>query len=340
MASGAGKTHLLYHLIAGTILPLSHGGQQACAVLLDLDGNFSVLRLAQQMLFEVADFRRRHREQQQQVPEPEQEEPSEATASHETSDYETIRTAMHHLHILHPQSLPATISQLRGLSSYLMSPSAHPSFERTVGLLALDSVSAFYWQTRAEAEDAALLAATTKTTTVTASSTPGYGELAAAIRDVQEEFRCPVVVTSRHIPGGSARFQKTHSEAPGNTAGGLPGGLASKLPTLPRIWLTSLPAIRLLVRRPPVRRVPVTVTKFGGVAEARRESDKRQVVVDRGRFECVLGVGMGIVEERALGRVRSLGKDGFTFWIGAEGVRLGNDRDDEVEDGVVKEGLD
>lgn len=72
------------------------------------------------------------------------------------SGLETLQALTHnalkHVHIQRPQSSRQLIATLRSLSSRLLCKNEHKSFERSVGLIILDSADAFYWQDRLESE--------------------------------------------------------------------------------------------------------------------------------------------------------------------------------------------
>lgn len=60
--------------------------------------------------------------------------------------------ALDHVHVHRPQSSHQLLATLHSLTEYLLRKQEHKSFERSVGLIVLDSADAFYWQDRARSE--------------------------------------------------------------------------------------------------------------------------------------------------------------------------------------------
>lgn len=281
MHPGGGATHLLYYMCAQAVLPVQHGGKQACTVIVDADGAFSVARLASQLASLV----------------PQTLEVDEATLQ------TTVSTALKHVHVFHPQTLAGAIATMDSLPAYLFDQQRHWSSDRQVGFVALDTASAFYWQDRAEVEDAAFQSTTMAGET--AASTPGpsgYNTLASCLKAASRTFNCPIIVTSWHLGTTPVTHQQQQYAS----------GIRSFRSTFSGAF-AQLPALRFVIRRAPVSKFPVGIT----VTNALREAGDRQKVVDEGRFECFVNEwGM---EERGLSGV---GRSGFAFIIGAEGVML------------------
>lgn len=268
---GDGKTHIIYHLAAISVLPKVLGGQQAAVVLLDTDCSFSVPLLAQQI---------------QRIA---------AAKQPESNNIDTLVTqSLKHVHIFRPQSLLSTIANVRSLQTYLFNPTLHYSFDRPIGFIALDSASAFYWQARAETEDAALLASTSNNNTKPSD----YVQLAAVLKNASRILNAPIVFTTWYLGP---------SKKPGADAN-------SFRPSLPPPW-QSLATLRLVVKRAEVRKLPMEIS----VVEATRESQLRQKVVDVGKFECF--VNEWGLEERIVRKLQE-GRTGFEFFVTAEGVRI------------------
>lgn len=276
---GAGKTHLLYHLTAKAILPTNLGGRQACAMIIDADGKFSVPRLAQQMAHTLK------------------------THAKDTQDksalHETIVTSLKHVHIFSPQSMASTVTTIQFLQSYLFNANRHHSFDRAVAFIALDSASAFYWQTKSDAEKASLLHKQAPPPT-------GYIQLAAALKNASRIFNCPIIFTCWHL-------------GPVKKTPGFGQGTRALRPSLPTPW-QGVPTLRLVVQRVPVRKLPVEIT----VEEALRESEMRQKVVEQGRFECFVNDwGM---DERTMQKFHAQAA-GFEFRIVRDGLHLAEDEE-------------
>jgi len=223
---------------------------------------------------------------------------------------QVVSSALRHVHIFRPQSLVSTVATLDSLPNYLFDKSKHFSFDRRVGLLALDSASAFYWLEKAEEEDAAFLAATSSIREPQGQKPPGaktvseYTALATALKSASKVFSCPVVITTWHL-GPTASTAQFH-------AGSSSSSSRSLRPSLPAPMAT-LPTLRLVMQRKAVRKFPPGVR----VEEALREAGDRLKAVEEGRFEanvCEWGV-----EERTLAELKRLG-GGFGLKIGREGV--------------------
>lgn len=289
LSPGDGKTHILYHLTIMAVSPARLGGKQACVVIIDMDGNFSIPRLAHLMENYI---RRQDSNESEDVP------------------GSIVQDSLQHVHVLRPQSLAATIAAVRALPMYLLNANKHHSFERSVSFIALDTLTAFYWQSKAEHDDAKLLDSITNDPTM-AYQPATYAQLAAAIQHSSKALQTLVIAMTRSI--GQAR---------GNVPEHFPE-IHSFKPPLPSPWLT-LPTLRLVVHRSPVRNLPVGVT----LGEARRESALRQKVVERGQFVCF--VNEWVMDETQRARLRQ--KDHcFKFFVNADRVGFDDEEDEELE---------
>ncbi|KAI7306936.1 hypothetical protein KC315_g14001 [Hortaea werneckii] len=289
-ASGGGKTHILYSLTAIAVCPKSSGGREACAIILDTDGTFSVDRLAQQIKKHLT--------------------PDRTTSSleeHSDTDLDdAIFSCLKHVHLFRPQSLTSTILTLEDLPSHLFNPTNHHSYDRTVGFIALDSLSTFYWQQRSAEEEATLHALTEPPSSHQPPSSKPYQHLTTALRTATRTFSCPAIFTTWHLgPTSQNQGPEPHR---------------SLRPALP-VPTSQLPLLRLIVRRKPVRKFPVGMK----IQEALREAEDRQRAVEEGRFECF--VNEWGVDERTLQRLSQSGTGtaGFGFRIGADGVDVDAD---------------
>ncbi|KAH6633678.1 hypothetical protein C7974DRAFT_453128 [Boeremia exigua] len=135
--SGAGKTSLLYLIIAHAILPPSFpsiphlNGHDAAIILLDPLHHFSVPRLATTILSLLTSH----------LPAP---------VDPDTKSALTTLTArcLAHVHIFHPTSWPSLLATLRALPTYLFT-APHPSAHRRIHSLLLDDADAFTASLRA-----------------------------------------------------------------------------------------------------------------------------------------------------------------------------------------------
>lgn len=285
LAPGGGKSHLLYYLCARATLPISLNGKQSCVIIIDTDGTFGVDRLATQL---VLCIRKHHPEA-------------------DTADInETIQTCLKHTHTFRPQSLASTTATLASLPEYLFDRTRHFSFDRAVTFIALDSASAFYWQDKAEMEDAAVLAPTT-TGSKPAPTQSGYAALATALKAACKAFNCPAIFSSWYL-GAATPQQQQHSSHTRSFRPPLPAPMAN------------LPTLLLVVQRKAVRKLPPGIS----ITEALREAPMRQKAVLEGGFECF--VNEWDLHEAVVRKLRECG-GGFGFRIVDEGVVV----DDESE---------
>jgi DNA-repair protein XRCC2 len=110
-----GKSHLLYWFLSSCIIPLARGGWEKTAFIFDLDNTFNVLRLKTLLNRRLA-------------------EPSAAMVS----------SCLARLCVLRPSSSLHLATSLMNMQGYMASH--FPNNE--LGLVAIDSLSAFYWQDR------------------------------------------------------------------------------------------------------------------------------------------------------------------------------------------------
>lgn len=196
----------------------------------------------------------------------------------------SITTALSHLHIFRPQSLSSLIATLETLPTYFLSAS-HPSLHRPLAFIALDSLTAFHWQSKAADEDRAFANQHPPSSPTTGSpSTKPDKDLPKTLLRAASLLSASVVFTSHSLANYN---QNTNT----NTK-------------------TPRPTVRLSLHRRPVRSFPPTIS----ISEARREASDRQRAVDAAGWEVsVLEPG---AEQRAL---RSMG---FGFKITNEGVEV------------------
>lgn len=134
--SAAGKTSLLYLIIAQAILPTEispaiplRGGQQATVVLFDPLNHFRVPRLVQVALHLLT---------------------TRLAAAGIQIDHgiksnlkQALRRSLCHLHIFRPPSWPSLLATLRSLPAYLFDPNRHESLHRCVHSVILEDMDAF-----------------------------------------------------------------------------------------------------------------------------------------------------------------------------------------------------
>jgi len=261
-APGSGTTHIIYLLTATTILPTSLGGKQSCVAILDTDNTFSVHRLIQQLRLAL----------------PPSTPPS------------TISTALLHVHIFRPQSLISLHATLQSLPNYFLR-GTHPSTQRPLSFLALDSLTTFHWQTKAADEDRVFAYQHPPTTTTTSEPSPSNPtsassnisglDIPALLLSIATTLSTPLLLTSHS------------TQAATNT---------------PR---SALPTLRFTVSRRAVRNFPPTIS----VLEALREAGDRQRAVEASNWEI------------RVSDAGSLRGKGFDFRITDEGLQVEGGRE-------------
>lgn len=133
----SGKTHFLYHLIITSILPstvldVSSGSWDKAAVIFDTDGTFSLFRLRELLLSRLSSLLK-------------------AKLQNDTHPVllETIaKTSLARVHVFQPTSSVQLAASLLNLPNYHVEHLP----EDTIGLVAVDSISSFYWPDRFTAE--------------------------------------------------------------------------------------------------------------------------------------------------------------------------------------------
>ncbi|KAF2812390.1 uncharacterized protein BDZ99DRAFT_439485 [Mytilinidion resinicola] len=224
---GAGKTSLIYYIIAVAILPSTYsstpiGGQSSAVVVLDTDNRFRVERLVEVMASYVSSRLRAAGIPQQQ---------------NTDGMRDLIHACLAHVHIFHLQTMHSLLATLKSLPEYLESRTAHRSAHRRLHSIFLDSASAFFWPTRAAEENG--------TSPVTAMET--YALLARELTTVSQRFCCAVVASAWDVGAGQLFTQRLRA-------------------SLPMSW-SSFPTLRLALRRVPVPRFTVGMTVQEAEAE-------------------------------------------------------------------------
>ncbi|KAF7436929.1 hypothetical protein PC9H_003763 [Pleurotus ostreatus] len=130
--SASGKSHLVYHLVSHCIIPPEYedcalGGWGKAAMVFDSDNTFSIARVKQILLKRL--------------------ESRFATQPHLwTAEWRSdiVEKCLDHLHIFKPSSSIQLAATLRNLPAYHTDNLPHTD----IGVLAVDSINAFYWMDR------------------------------------------------------------------------------------------------------------------------------------------------------------------------------------------------
>ncbi|KAB2108811.1 hypothetical protein AG0111_0g3169 [Alternaria gaisen] len=207
--SGAGKTSLLYFMIAHAILPptfraVSVGGQGVAVVLFDPLHHFSILRLAETMLSLV--------NSQLLSTDLEINEPLRVDVKI------MVKAALQHLHIFYPKSWPSLLATLDSLPDYLLNQTTpHKSMHHRIQSIVLEDIDAFIWSIR-----------NTNTSSVSMSSNTlamASTQLITRLTKLIKLFSCGAVLTSQSTSQSSYR------------------------PALPTSWPQGTSVTRLAIRR-------------------------------------------------------------------------------------------
>ena len=184
------------------------------------------------------------------------------------------------------------------LRDYLFDTSAHASSHRRIHSIILSSASAFYWPDRCDVDTANALNATSGSTFPNQKSQSGYVKLASNLRSISSELSCPVIYTTWNL--SAVQLDSTAIR-----------------PSLPTPW-PSLPTLRLIIQRRPVRKLPGAVS----AEEALRDREDRNAAVAEGWFDVFVN-GYGSEEWPDYireGLRRTGGNGGFAVRIKREGM--------------------
>jgi hypothetical protein len=248
--TGAGKSQLIYYIIAMAILPDIHSatmldGKNSAVILLNTEAHFDVERLVQIMTSLIE---------------------SKASETPITNIQDLIERSLQHLHIFQPRSMSAMLDTLSSLQVYLFDLSAHFSSQRAIHSIIIDSASAFYWETRAalENERVATLDATAPGASTSAMARPSpnsYALLVNRLRSLQQTFNCAVIAaTTAFTYKDAATGDRT-------------------IRTLPAPW-ASFPTAKLLLKREEVRKFAIGISW----EDALKDRRLRQAAVEQGHF--------------------------------------------------------
>ncbi|KAF1989798.1 hypothetical protein K402DRAFT_461120 [Aulographum hederae CBS 113979] len=336
---GTGKTHLLYLVVSLAILPSTYAGfnlkgKGGATVVFDSDGRFEVEKLVQVMRQHIklcyeeslsaweealqaatAEYCETHDREEDAalLPEPVQHRPK---AIPEDEVETLIKSCLRHVHIFRPQSLTSLVSTLMSLQAYLFDRELHSSAHRPLHSIILDSASAFYWQTKAE-EDNARLGITFDPAIGSDSSTDNsvsileasqlkalHQKVVTLLRSLQSTFSCTILYTSWST-------QVPDSNNPRN--------LQLRPYLAPPFF--HFPILRLALSRASVPPFAPTMS----VLEALHERGERQEVVEEGLF--VASVDQYAVDGWDKGTKDALreGAGEFEFVIQGKGVWIKED---------------
>ncbi|EXJ94795.1 hypothetical protein A1O1_03193 [Capronia coronata CBS 617.96] len=207
LKSAAGKTSLLYYLCAVATLPKAVGGKASTVVYIDSDGRFSATRLMQIMQHHMVTTRTQRQDTNDgttgttdiegtTTTDAQVSEGAITTAKDNDADRDIALEALQHIHVFRPQSSSQVMSVLNSLPDYLLDGSRHSSIYRRLGLVVVDSATAFYWQDRFDRDMWRLDAAAGGGPASQPSPVPTTAQIIDGLKAVQDRFECVVVFSS------------------------------------------------------------------------------------------------------------------------------------------------
>lgn len=189
---GSGKTHLLYHLIAVAILP-SHlygvplSGKGGTIVFLDADLRFDICRLSQV----IRSYINQRLAVENTVRSGDLPIRQNRIALNDID--KLIEDVLKHVHVIRQRSMDGLLESLEKLPRYLLTKGNHFSEKRHLHSILIDSVNAFYWESRIEDNTKGTCAAPNTGMSYTKTS---YTKLARLLHRMQALFACMVVATT------------------------------------------------------------------------------------------------------------------------------------------------
>jgi hypothetical protein len=171
---------LCYLLTAIAVLPRTLNGKEEVVVWLDTDGGFSAKRMQVVLLNFIS---------------------AHSTRSNHEENIASSYEALRHIHVFRLQSSSQLVSTLEYLAEYLLNYHGDlPSFSgsRCLGMVVLDSTTAFTWQERLEMEVARFEAMGVDGKVDLNRLRPRYGvfEVVNALKKLQKLFDCVVIFTT------------------------------------------------------------------------------------------------------------------------------------------------
>ncbi|KAJ5288916.1 hypothetical protein N7478_001946 [Penicillium angulare] len=320
--SAAGKSQLLYHLTALAVLPREYGripigGQDAAAIFIDADDRFDVQRL--QMIARGIMQKALKSFQAQ-------EEQESETAAVSTDDIEAvIISALKHVHVFRPQSSFALIATLSNLDTCLYDVSRHYSASRPIQMLAIDSVTAFFWQDKlrdnlARAEELGLPNEEIDKLRDQMKSfhfVDLYAEIVRELKRLQALFGCNVVYTTT-VSGARPIKKATDQDDPLGPYDLPPSRTPALRSALPAPWGT-FPVLRLVVQRDPVRSFPPSMSAH----DAKKDASMRQSAVSQGKFSAYVNAwGREEWPRRVIDGLKPYNDGSFAFYVREHAIEI------------------
>jgi hypothetical protein len=189
-SSASTTTALLYHLTALAILPTQYSGKSSAAIWIDTTQSFSALRLSTALKHIL---------------------PTSTTTLSPTQLSNITTSSLKHLYIISPPSSTSFLHTLHHLPAHIHEHISIASPNRPLGLLILNSTTAFHHQDRFSTELTRLEAGATSTNTNTPSR---QSQVIAAVKTIQTEFDCAVILTSQPPSQSNPSDQRAPNSTP------------------------------------------------------------------------------------------------------------------------------
>lgn len=218
-----------------------------------------------------------------------------------------VKDGLSHVHVLRPQSSAQLIAMLKMLPDYLLSPDKHHSQQRPLGLVVLDSATAFYWTDRADAEVARLSDPGASAPPSTAS------QVMLHLKEIETTFECTVILTT---DASLQRKTRTRLDPTIRTVAESPMPPQNEH-TFQDLW-TNFAAVTFDVHRVPVPQFAPAMT----IEECTRDQPRRLDALQQGRYRAqFLWTGKESSDLKEDMRKLQNG-EGFGFKITTQGVEL------------------
>ena len=322
--SASGKSQLLYYLIAVAILPRSFGessigGHEAAVVLIDADDRFDAgaLRTVARGIAREA----KGSKGSKGLSDSDGNNPAQGPSDDELE--KVVSSALQHVHVFRPQSSSALLATLCALDAYLFNISCHHSASRPLQMIAIDSVTAFFWQDRLRDEVARTEDIGRPRTEIDQEREQKqvfylsdlYSQLVTELKRLQGRFGCTVVYTATASSGRPSINSSYSALGPYDRS---PSRTPSLRSALPAPW-GIFPTLRLVVHRDLVRSFPPATSAH----DARKDAPMRQKVVRQGKFSAwVNSWGREEWPRRVADSVDALNGGCFSFYVRETGMKI------------------
>lgn len=284
--SSQGETNLQLYLAAFSVLERGYGGKEAAVVWIDNALRFSAARFSHILQCHLAT-----------------QAPCLSFQNRESLSH----AALQHVHVFRPQSSVQFIKTLKDIPNYLLDCNNHVSGNRPLGLLVIDTATAFHWQDRLDAVTAELKRNTTETQSGGSSTTDSRtGEVIACLKAIQQSFSCIILFTT--IPTAKANYNPSESTQI----------QSNRNYTVTR--LSSFASLAFVISRLPVPPFDSSMDLW----ECNRDQPNRLAAVSQDRFNaCVDSSVGGVWGAEQNPAVASLPmKAAFSYRVSAEGIEF------------------